>query len=98
MEGREAHFGTNKIFRQPPPIFWEFVKEGLSDKMIIVLICCSIFEILISMYYIFNEDEIESICLNIQVLYNTFLETKYKNIQEKFSDDKYNKVSIYTDI
>ena len=47
LEGREAHFGTNKIFRQPPPVFWEFVKEGLSYKMIIVLICCSIFEILI---------------------------------------------------
>ena len=61
LEGREAHFGTNKIFRQPPPVFWEFVKEGLSDKMIIVLICCSIFEILISMYYIFNEDESDNL-------------------------------------
>ena len=53
LEGREAHFATNKIFRQPTPIFWEL----LSDKMNIVLICGSIFEILISMYYIFNEDE-----------------------------------------
>ena len=61
LEGREAHFGTNKIFRQPPPFFWDFVKEGLSDKMIIVLICCSIFEILISMYYIFNEDESDNL-------------------------------------
>ena len=61
LEGRETHFGTNKIFRQPPPVFWEFVKEGLSDKMIIVLICCSIFEILISMYYIFNEDESDNL-------------------------------------
>jgi cyclin B len=45
-----------------------------------------------------NYEEIYDICNKIKLLYNTFLETKYKNIQEKFSDDKYNKVSIYTDI
>ena len=48
--------------------------------------------------HIFNEDEIESICLNIQVLYNTFLETKYKNIQEKFAREEFNSVSKYTSI
>ena len=47
IDGREAHFGSNKVFRKPPPSFWDFVKEALGDKMIIILICCSIFEILI---------------------------------------------------
>ena len=57
VEGRELHFGSNKVFKKPPPIFWDFVKEALSDKMIIILICCSIFEIGISLFYIFVEDE-----------------------------------------
>ena len=56
-ENREQHFGSNKVFRKPPPTFWEFVVESLSDKMIIILICCSIFEIGISLFYIFGQDE-----------------------------------------
>ena len=56
-ENREQHFESNKVFRKPPPTFWEFVVESLSDKMIIILICCSIFEIGISLFYIFGQDE-----------------------------------------
>ena len=48
---REEHFGSNKVFRKSPPSFMEFIKEALSDKMIIILICCSIFEIGISFFY-----------------------------------------------
>ena len=48
---REEHFGSNKVFRKSPPSFMEFIKEALSDKMIIILICCSIFEIGISLFY-----------------------------------------------
>ena len=55
--GREQHFGSNKIFQKPPPSFCDFVKEALSDKMIIILICCSIFEIGISIYYIATGDK-----------------------------------------
>ena len=56
-EEREQHFGSNKVFRKPPPRFCDFVKEALADKMIIILICCSIFEIGISLFYIFGEGE-----------------------------------------
>ena len=37
-------------------------------------------------------------CSKIKLLYNTFLETKYKNIQDKFSEEKYSGVSNYTNI
>ena len=47
---RERHFGTNKIFRKPPPTLLDFIKEALSDAMIIILIFCAIFEIGISIY------------------------------------------------
>ena len=43
-------------------------------------------------------EEIFDICSKIKLLYNTFLETKYKNIQEKFAESKYNCVSTYTSI
>ena len=47
---REKHFGTNKIFKKPPPTLLDFIKEALSDAMIIILIFCSFFEIGISIY------------------------------------------------
>ena len=43
-------------------------------------------------------EEIFDICSKIKLLYNTFLETKYKNIQEKFAESKYNCVSTYSSI
>ena len=45
-----------------------------------------------------NYEEIFDICSKIKLLYNTFLETKYKNIQEKFAESKYNCVSSFTSI
>ena len=45
-----------------------------------------------------NYEEIYDICSKIKLLYNTFLETKYKNIQEKFAESKYNCVSSFTSI
>ena len=42
-----------------------------------------------------NDEQYEDIiilCSRIKLLYNTFLETKYKNIQEKFSESKYDSV------
>ena len=47
---------------------------------------------------IFKKDEYEKICKKIKLLFDTFLETKYKNIQEKFADKEYNSVSKYTSI
>ncbi len=42
--------------------------------------------------------KINSICNKIKLLYDTFLETKYKNIPEKFSESQYNCVSLKTSI
>ena len=47
---------------------------------------------------IFNKESFEKICKKIKLLYNTFLETKYRNIPEKFADKEYNCVSKNTDI
>ncbi len=57
IEGREEVFGSNKVFKKPPPTFCDFIKEAFSDKMIIILIFCSIFEIGISIYYITSKVE-----------------------------------------
>ena len=45
---------------------------------------------------IFNRQGYEKICNRIKLLYNTFLETKYKNIQDKFSEKEFNSVSKFT--
>jgi hypothetical protein len=42
--------------------------------------------------------QINSICSKIKLLYETFLETKYINIQEKFAQGKYNYASTNTSI
>ena len=96
IDGREAHFGSNKVFRKPPPSFWDFVKEALGDKMIIILICCSIFEILISIYYNYiqkdnelknNKDWIDglSIIVAVIVVVSVGSITNYKK-EMKFQD------------
>ena len=93
LEGREEYFGSNKIFRKPPPSFWDFVIEALSDKMIIILIFCSIFEIGISLYYILGEkqkDNIDwidgtSIIIAVLVVVSVGSITNYKK-EMKFQD------------
>ena len=91
--GREEYYGSNKIFRKPPPSFWDFVIEALSDKMIIILIFCSIFEIGISLYYIFGEDQTDnidwidgtSIIIAVLVVVSVGSITNYKK-EMKFQD------------
>ena len=91
--GREEFFGTNKIFRKPLPSFWDFVKEAICDKMIIILICCSIFEIGISLFYIFvdgqkdNMDWVDgtSIIIAVFVVVSVSSITNYKK-EMKFQD------------
>ena len=56
-DNREEHFGSNRIFRKPPPKFCEFVLNALSDKMIIILIICAFLEVGISLYYMFIEQD-----------------------------------------
>ena len=46
----------------------------------------------------FNKEGYEKVCKKIELLYNTFIETKYKNIQEKFAEEEYNCVSKFFNI
>jgi len=93
ISGREQYFGSNKIFRKPPPSFWDFVKEALSDKMIIILIVCSVFEIGVSLYYIFGADQKDnmdwvdgiSIIIAVFVVVSVGSITNYKK-EMKFQD------------
>jgi hypothetical protein len=54
---------------------------------------------LIEFYDIIDVDKVKGnnklniLCNRIKILYNTFIDTKYKNIQEKFSEDKFDCVS-----
>ena len=57
IEYREEYFGSNKIFIKPLPSFCSFVKEAISDKMIIILIISSIVEIFISIFNIYIKRE-----------------------------------------
>ena len=57
VEDREEHFGTNKIYKKPPPSFCDFVIESISDKMIIILLCASVVEIGISIYNFISKGE-----------------------------------------
>jgi magnesium-transporting ATPase (P-type) len=90
---REEIFGSNKVFRKPPPSFWEFVVEALSDKMIIILICCSIFEIGISIFYKYGQNEKDnldwvdgtSIIIAVFVVVSVGSVTNYKK-EMKFHD------------
>ena len=90
---REEVFGSNKVFRKQPPSFWEFVVEALSDKMIIILICCSIFEIGISIFYKYGQNEKDnldwvdgtSIIIAVFVVVSVGSVTNYKK-EMKFHD------------
>ena len=44
------------------------------------------------------QEKILELCNKIKLLFNTFIETKYKNIQEKFSESKFNFISTYINI
>ena len=46
----------------------------------------------------FKKDGFEKICKKIKLLYNAFMETKYKNIQEKFAEKEFNCVSKFLSI
>ena len=43
--------------------------------------------------FIMDEKEIDKLCDKIKLLYKKFISTKYKSIQDKFSEEKYNSVS-----
>ena len=44
---RKEEFGINKIFEEPPSPYWKFLKESLSELMIIILLTAAIIQIII---------------------------------------------------
>ena len=48
IENRELHFGSNKIFSEPPPNFCKYVYLAIKNLMVIILIVASIISIILS--------------------------------------------------
>ena len=46
---RKEKFGTNKIFEEPPASFWKFLKESLSELMIIIILIAAFIQIVIGL-------------------------------------------------
>ena len=46
---RKEEFGINKIFEEPPAPFIKFLKESLSELMIIILLTAAIIQIIIGL-------------------------------------------------
>ena len=46
---REELFGSNKIFEEPPAPFIKFLKESLSELMIVILLSAAIIQIIIGL-------------------------------------------------
>ena len=48
-ELRQEKFGANKIFEEPPSSFWKFLKESLSELMIIIILTAAFIQIVIGL-------------------------------------------------
>ena len=48
IENREIHFGSNKIFSEPPPNFCKYVWSAMKNLMICILIIAAIVSIILS--------------------------------------------------
>ena len=48
-DSRVEEFGTNKIFEEPPSPFIKFLKESLSELMIIILLSAAVIQIIIGL-------------------------------------------------
>ena len=46
---REEKFGSNKIFEEPPASFWKFLKESLSELMIVIILTAAFIQIVIGL-------------------------------------------------
>ena len=49
FEQRKENFGINKIFEEPPASFMKFLKESLSELMIVILLSAAIIQIIIGL-------------------------------------------------
>ena len=48
-DSRQEEFGVNKIFEEPPKPFLKFLKESLSELMIIILLSAAVIQIIIGL-------------------------------------------------
>ena len=48
-ENREFHFGSNKIFSEPPPNFLKYMWEAMKNLMILILVIAAIISIILSL-------------------------------------------------
>ena len=79
----------------------KLITKKINKKLMdFVIRVCKTNKLKIFLNMIDDEDNevLLDICRRIKLLYDTFLETKYKNIQDKFAEEKYCKVSTFTNI
>ena len=48
IENREIHFGSNKIFSEPPPKFYKYLWESIKNIMIIILIIAAVLSMILN--------------------------------------------------
>ena len=69
-ENRELHFGSNKIFSEPPPKFLKYVFQALKNLMVIILIIAAIVSIVLGTLLLkdYDNDWIEGVSIIIAII------------------------------
>ena len=69
-ENRELHFGSNKIFSEPPPNFLKYVFQALKNLMIIILIIAAIVSIVLGTFLLddYYNDWVEGVSIIIAII------------------------------
>jgi len=69
-ENRELHFGSNKIFSEPPPKFLKYVFQALKNLMVIILIIAAIVSIVLGTFFVedYYNDWVEGVSIIIAIL------------------------------
>ena len=69
-ENRELHFGSNKIFSEPPPKFLKYVFQALKNLMVIILIIAAIVSIVLGTFFVedYYNDWVEGVSIIIAII------------------------------
>ena len=69
-ENRELHFGSNKIFSEPPPKFLKYVFQALKNLMVIILIIAAIVSIVLGTFFLedYYNDWVEGVSIIIAII------------------------------
>ena len=70
VENREYHFGSNKIFLEPPPNFWKYLCRAMKNLMICILIIAAIISIILGALISdnFEKDWVEGLSIIIAII------------------------------